>query len=112
MLTPASTSLTARTALNTNTAAGGDCVVTIAANTDQQWVIDFVGGGYYVAPDVNSSLLITDITNNSVLYKTPVTAAGTLHIVFPQGMWVPKGAGVTVTLEDGSQIKDLSVGYH
>ena len=98
--------------VNTDVAAGGDAVISIAANAEQQWVIDFIGGGYYAAPDANTALVVNDVTNNTILYQTPVTAAGPIYFPLPpKGLPAPKGSALTITLEDGSQIKDLCVQY-
>lgn len=100
------------TVANTDVAAGGAAVITLAADSEQRHVIDFVAAGFYAAPDANTAVVVKDTTNNTVLFQQPVTAAGPAYWQFGDGgLPAPLGAAVTITLEDGSQIKDLVVKY-
>jgi hypothetical protein len=97
---------------NADVASGGNAVITIAANSVQRHVIDYIGGGYYGTPDANTAMVVTDTTNNTILFQTPVTASGPIYFPLPDGgIAAPLGSAVTVTLEDGSQIKDLNIRY-
>lgn len=98
--------------VNTNTAAGGDCVVQLNAVADNYHVIDWISFNYRDTPTANATLVVLDNTLNTTLYVATVTAAGPGQLVFPPaGLPAGKSSEVLVTLLDGTQIKDLSVGY-
>jgi len=96
--------------VNTAVASGGDCVVTVAAVADQRHTLEYVGGGYNVAPDANSVLTVT--FGGTAKFVVPVTAAGALQIPLPpNGLQGGLNEAMVVTLDDGSQIKHLSIQY-
>jgi len=101
-----------RVTANTDVASGNAAVITLNAITDNYHTIDWVGGGYYGTPDANSAMLIQDTTLNTVLFQSPVVASGPVLWQFGiRGLQAPKDSAVTVSLDDGSQIKDLCIQY-
>ena len=100
------------TAVNTDVASGSDAVITLTAESGNRHVLDYISAGYYADPDANSALVVKDSTNNTVLLQVPVTSSGPAYWQFGDGgLPAPLGSAVTITLEDGSQIKDLCVKY-
>lgn len=98
--------------VNANTAGGGACVITLNAVTDNYHVIDYIGGGYHGTPDANSTLIVNDVTVGSELLRIPITVSGPIYIPLPRaGLPSGKSSKITVTLSDGSQIKDLCILY-
>jgi len=104
------------TRLAVNTAASGAAsIITLAASTDgSQHVIDFVDGSYAAAP-TGGVLTITGCassTNTSLTWSVDITSAGAFHFTFPpSGLRGVVDTAMVITLADGSQAKDLNVGY-
>jgi len=100
-----------QTVANTAVAGGGDAVVTLAAATDVYHVIDSVIFGYNVAPNAGSLLTVAD---SGTLFSVPVrNIVGLQQVSFGDinGLAGASGSAVTITLDDGGQIKSLNVVY-
>jgi len=94
---------------NTDVAGGGDCVITIAAAPGERHTIDWIKFGYYDTPAVSTAIVITDGTST---LQAPMTDKGPGQFTYGvRGMQFAVGAAVTVTLEDGGQVKDLNLQY-
>lgn len=104
------------TGVATNTAASGAAsVITLPTPpAGEQNVIDWVLCSYGAAPTAGL-LTITNVAQmNGVAttVSTDVTAGGTLPIHFgDRGLRGVLAAAMVITLADGSQAKDLNVGY-
>lgn len=93
-----------------NTAAtGGDSVISVAADANEYWIIDWIGFSY--ADDPTSGSLIVN-SNTTTIYACDITKGGPGLLNFGEkGLYSPKGNSLTVTLVDGSQTKKLSFQY-
>lgn len=93
-----------------NTAAsGGDSNISLAANSEQYNVIDWVAWSYNGAP-TSGSLEIKNNTANTTLLKVDITAGGPGELVFgDRGLVGAKGAELLITLADGTQTSMLTV---
>lgn len=94
---------------NLDVASGGDCVITIAAVEGQRHTIDWILFGYAGTPDAGTAMTITD---GVTTLQVPMTTQGPGEFTFGvRGAQFGKGLEVVVTLEDGSQVKDLNLQY-
>ena len=95
-----------------NTATSGNAsIVTIAAVTDDQWVIDHITWSYATAP-TGGALTIENNTTATNILAVDVTAAGPGQLMFGErGLVTPLGAKIVITLADGSAAKKLTVAY-
>ena len=101
---------TSKQALNYNTAAsGGDSVITLNAVAGGYNVLDWLAWSYAADP-ASGSIVITDTTNNTVLFSLDVTVGGPGEIVFgDRGLLPPKDVALEIKLVDGSTTKKLNV---
>lgn len=101
-----------QTISNADVASGGDCVITVNAVAGERHTIDWITFGYYDTPAANTAMVITDVTANTVKLQAPMTTKGPGQFTFGvRGFQLPLSAGLEVKLEDGGQIKDLTIQY-
>jgi len=95
----------------TNAAASGtDAVVTIAADPNEFWVLDWVSWSYgdgLVAADGNLTISIGGV----VVWQVDITTAGPGHIEFEKPIYGAKNQAVVITLADGTAKNKVNVRY-
>lgn len=93
----------------TTAASGADAVITIAADANQFWVLDWIGYSYATTP-TNGKLTIA--IGGVTVYAVDITAAGPSHIDFHHPLYQEVlGRTMVITLTNGGGAKNLNVRY-
>ena len=93
--------------------ASNAAVVTVAADPEEFWAIEFVGWSVDKKPS-DVSLTIEDVTNQTVLYKAVMKADDTFNDVITfgsRGLQCEVNASIEITLTGTKMNKDLTVQY-
>lgn len=88
--------------------AGTDAVVTIAADANEFWAIDWISWSYSADP-VGGRLTVT--IGGTVVWEVDITVGGPGHIEFLKPLYGSKNAAVVITLKDGSATNKVNVRY-
>lgn len=91
------------------TASGTNAVVTIAADANQFWVIDWISWSYGGTP-TGGKLGVT--IGGVLVYQIDITASGHGHVDFVRPLHIPiLNRAVVVTLTNGTVANKVNVRY-
>lgn len=91
------------------TASGTNAVVTLAADHDQFWVIDWISWSYG-GPPTGGKLEVS--IGGVIVFQIDITAGGPGHVDFSRPLYIPAlNRAVVVTLTNGTVANKLNVRY-
>lgn len=89
--------------------SGTPAVVTVAADAEQFWVLDWISWSYDSTP--TSGNLKVEIGGTTV-WQVDITSGGPGHIEFDKPLYVPtKNQSLVVTLADGTVANKVNIRY-
>lgn len=89
-------------------ASGTEAVITIPANADQFWCLDWISWSYGGTP-TNGNLQVS--IGGVVVWQIDITVGGPGHIYFKPGLYGRKNQAVVVTLANGGVANKVNVRY-
>lgn len=89
-------------------ASGTAAVVTIPANADEFWAIDWITWSYAGTP-TNGNLQVS--IGGVVVWQVDITVGGPGHIEFKRPLYGAKNQAVVVTLANGGVANKVNVRY-
>ena len=91
------------------TTSGTDAVITLVANENDFWVIDWIGWSYGAAP---TSGRLEVAIGGVLVFQADIIAGGLGHLDFQRPLYIPiLNRAVVITLFDGTTANKLNVRY-